>query len=212
MIGRKKELGVIRDCVDADRSRLIVVYRRRPFAEHRPAFFRNAAGTGGGVDKRFNWSSPGNIVEDGDERVPCFQKYPTPDATPTKVAFADDTARLYTIRTKDFKTWTKPELIMVKGPNVSEAEMWRMIDAYLVKGTDGLWWCFYKQQQDKSGRFSEKARMGCEGCREVRHVLPRFGSAEGDRWRLLQKLFHRYCVVQRPEGMDVARQGMQLVE
>lgn len=43
--------------------------------------------------------------------------------TPTKVAFADDTARLYTIRTKDFKTWTKPELIMVKGPNVSEAEM-----------------------------------------------------------------------------------------
>ena len=64
------------------------------------------------MDKRFNWSSPGNIVKDGDERVLCFQKYPTPDATPTKVAFADDTARLYTIRTKDFKTWTKPEIIM----------------------------------------------------------------------------------------------------
>ena len=112
------------------------------------------------MDKRFNWSSPGNIVKVGDERVLCFQKYPTPDATPTKVAFADDTARLYTIRTKDFKTWTKPELIMVKGPNVSEAEMGRMIDPYLVKGTDGLWWCFYKQQQDKSGRFSKKARMG----------------------------------------------------
>ncbi len=112
------------------------------------------------MDKRFNWSSPGNIVKDGDERVLCFQKYPTPDATPTKVAFADDTARLYTIRTKDFKTWTKPELIMVKGPNVSEAEMGRMIDAYIAKGTDGLWWCFYKQQQDKSGKFSKKARMG----------------------------------------------------
>ena len=112
------------------------------------------------MDKRFNWSSPGNIVKDGDERVLCFQKYPTPDATPTKVAFADDTARLYTIRTKDFKTWTKPELIMVKGPNVSEAEMGRMIDAYIARGTDGLWWCFYKQQQDKSGKFSKKARMG----------------------------------------------------
>ena len=29
MIGRKRELGVIRDCIDADRSRLIVVYGRR---------------------------------------------------------------------------------------------------------------------------------------------------------------------------------------
>ena len=29
MIGRKRELGVIRDCMDADRSRLIVVYGRR---------------------------------------------------------------------------------------------------------------------------------------------------------------------------------------
>ena len=29
MIGRKYELGVIRDCIDADRSRLIVVYGRR---------------------------------------------------------------------------------------------------------------------------------------------------------------------------------------
>ncbi len=34
------------------------------------------------MDKRFNWSSPGNIVKDGDERVHCFQKYPTPGATP----------------------------------------------------------------------------------------------------------------------------------
>ena len=29
MVGRKKELAIIRDCVDADRSRLIVVYGRR---------------------------------------------------------------------------------------------------------------------------------------------------------------------------------------
>ena len=110
------------------------------------------------MDKRFNWSSPGNIVKDGDERVLCFQTYPTPNATPTKVAFCDDTARLYTMRTKDFKTWTKPEIIKVKGPNVSEAEMGRMIDAYIARGTDGMWWCFYKQQQDKSGRFSKKVK------------------------------------------------------
>jgi len=68
------------------------------------------------MDKRFNWSSPGSIVKDGDERVLCFQSYPMPQATPKKVTFGDDTSRLYTIRTKDFKTWTKPELIMVKGP------------------------------------------------------------------------------------------------
>ena len=29
MVGRKKELEVIRDCIEADRSRLVVVYGRR---------------------------------------------------------------------------------------------------------------------------------------------------------------------------------------
>ena len=29
MIGRRKELGIIRDCINADRSRLVVIYGRR---------------------------------------------------------------------------------------------------------------------------------------------------------------------------------------
>ena len=41
----------------------------------------------------------------------------------------------------------------------------------------------------------------------VEYVLPRIGSAEGDRGRLLQELLHRHRVVRRPEGMDMARQG-----
>ena len=134
------------------------------------------------MDKRFNWSSPGNIVKVGDERILCFQRYPTPKATPTKVAFCDDTARLFTIRTKDFKTWTEPEMIRVKGPDVTDEEMGRMIDPYLVKGTDGLWWCFYRQRQDKSGRFSQKGKacVPFSVSRDLKVWSPRGRTAGGE--------------------------------
>ena len=94
-----------------------------------------------------NYSSPGNVVVDGEERVLCFQTYPTPGATTNKVVYANDSARLFTMRTRDWKTWTRPELIKVKGDDVAVGEMGRMIDPYLLRDRDdpGLWRCFYKQ-------------------------------------------------------------------
>lgn len=94
-----------------------------------------------------NYSSPGNVIVDGEDRVLCFQTYPTPGATTNKVVYANDNARLFTMRTRDWKTWTRPELIKVKGDDVAVGEMGRMIDPYLLRDRDdpGLWRCFYKQ-------------------------------------------------------------------
>ena len=96
-------------------------------------------------DCRLNYSSPGNMVKVGDEYVLCMQTYPTQFAKPGAVAFADGTARIFLTRTRDFEHWSEPELIRVKGPDVPEEKMGRMIDAYLIQDHDGLWHCSYKQ-------------------------------------------------------------------
>lgn len=93
--------------------------------------------------RELNFSSPGNVVCDGDERVLCLQTYPTPGT----MKYADKTARIFTMRTRDWKTWTAPELLKVKGDDVPVADMGRMIDPYILRDRDdpGLWRCFYKQ-------------------------------------------------------------------
>ena len=99
-------------------------------------------------DQNLNYSSPGNVVKDGDEYVLCLQTYPRPGNTVTNMPmFADETARLYTMRSKDLRTWSAPELLRVKGPDVPFEKMGRMIDPYLLRDRDdpGKWWCFFKQ-------------------------------------------------------------------
>ena len=95
-------------------------------------------------DLRLNFVSPGSVVRVGDEWILCMSTYPMPG----KETFGDETARLYLMRSKDLDTWSAPELIWVKGPDVPEEKMGRMIDAYLMPDKDeqGRWWCFYKQQ------------------------------------------------------------------
>ena len=93
-------------------------------------------------DRRLNYSSPGNVIRYGGEWVLCLQTYPMHGDS-----FGDDTARLFLMRSHDLTHWSEPELIPVKGPDVLEAEMGRMIDPYLLEDKDmpGRWWCFYKQ-------------------------------------------------------------------
>ena len=92
-----------------------------------------------------DYSSPGDVVRDGDEWVLCLQSYPRPgNRNDGKVRYADGSARLFTMRSKDLVRWSAPELLRVKGPDVAEADMGRMIDPYLVRDGDG-WICFYKQ-------------------------------------------------------------------
>lgn len=99
-------------------------------------------------DQNLNYSSPGNIVKDGDEYVLCLQTYPRPGNTVTNMPmFAGENARLYTMRSKDLRSWSAPELIRVKGPEVPFEKMGRMIDPYLLRDRDDpdKWWCFFKQ-------------------------------------------------------------------
>jgi hypothetical protein len=99
-------------------------------------------------DQNLNFSSPGNIIRYKDEWLLCLQTYPRPDYTVDKTPrFGTKDARLFIMRSKDLKTWGKPELLKVKGAGVPLSEMGRMIDPYLLQDKDDhlKYWCFYKQ-------------------------------------------------------------------
>ena len=94
-------------------------------------------------DPALNYSSPGNIIRFQGEWILCFQTYPIRG----RGFIGDQTARLFIMRSKDLVSWSKPELLKVKGPDVPVEKMGRMIDPYLLEDKDqpGKWWCFYKQ-------------------------------------------------------------------
>ena len=91
-------------------------------------------------DKRLNYSSPGNVVRDGADYVICFQTYCRENGE----KYGNDNCRIYTMRSKDLRTWSEPALIPVKGDHIEWQDMGRMIDPYLLRAGDE-WWCFYKQ-------------------------------------------------------------------
>jgi len=99
-------------------------------------------------NQNLDYCSPGNVIRYKKEWVLCLQTYPRPNYTADQMPrFGTGDARIFTIRSKNLSAWSKPELIKVKGQNVSEKEMGRMIDPYLLEDKDqpGKWWCFYKQ-------------------------------------------------------------------
>ena len=99
-------------------------------------------------DQSLDFSSPGNIIKFKNEWILCLQTYPRPEHTTDQgVRYGSSDARLFTMRSKDLKNWSEPEIIKVKGPNVEIADMGRMIDPYILEDKDekGKWWCFYKQ-------------------------------------------------------------------
>ncbi len=99
-------------------------------------------------NQNLDYSSPGNVIRYKKEWVLCLQTYPRPNYTAEQMPrFGTGDARIFTMRSKNLSDWSKPELIKVKGQNVSEKEMSRMIDPYLLEDKDepGKWWCFYKQ-------------------------------------------------------------------
>ena len=71
--------------------------------------------------------------------------------------FGDETARLFTACSSDLDNWSQPELIKVKGPDVSIEDMGRMIDPYLLADKDqpNKWWCFYKQNGASMSRSQD---------------------------------------------------------
>ncbi|NQU22764.1 MAG: hypothetical protein HQ567_15915 [Candidatus Nealsonbacteria bacterium] len=98
--------------------------------------------------QNLNYCSPGNVVRFDGQWVMCLQSYPIPGLTRSgPLRWANQDARLFTLRSKDLLHWSEPELLRVKGADVPREKMGRMIDPYLIEDKDepGKWWCFYKQ-------------------------------------------------------------------
>lgn len=94
-------------------------------------------------DRNLNFSSPGNIISYENEWIICLQTYPTPN----NETWGNASSRIWIMRSKDLENWSDPEILMVKGDDVSVYEMGRMIDPYLLEDGNepGKWWCYYKQ-------------------------------------------------------------------
>lgn len=77
-----------------------------------------------------NFCSPGNVIEHNGEYFISVTSYPMPLPYAERF-YADDTARLFFIKTKDFKTFSEPERIYPKGKEcINEG---RMIDPFVFK-------------------------------------------------------------------------------
>ena len=91
------------------------------------------------MDPALNYSSPGNIIFDGNEFVLCMQSYCRENGE----KYGNKRCRLFTMRSADLENWSQPSLLYVKG-NVEEAKMGRMIDPFLIRHNN-KWYCFFKQ-------------------------------------------------------------------
>lgn len=88
-----------------------------------------------------NFSSPGNLFEADGEYVLCLQSYPI---TPGEL-WANDTCRLYLMRSKDLLTWSEPEQLVIDRENPAWSASPRKIDPFVVRH-DGQWYCLYKTE------------------------------------------------------------------
>jgi hypothetical protein len=95
-------------------------------------------------DQNLNYESPGDVIRYGDDWVLCLQTYPRPNGA----KIGNGNCRIWIMRSKDLENWGPPELLQVKGPDVPQEQMGRMIDPFLIQDKDdpGKWWCFFKQK------------------------------------------------------------------
>jgi hypothetical protein len=99
-------------------------------------------------DQNLDYSSPGNVIRFKNQWILCLQTYPRPNYFIKDMPkFGTGDARLYIMRSKNLTSWSLPELLRVKGNEVSQQDMGRMIDPYLLEDKDekDKYWCFYKQ-------------------------------------------------------------------
>ena len=89
-----------------------------------------------------NFCSPGNIIEKDGKYIMCFTSYPMPFKFSVR-DHADESARLFTMTTTDFESFSEPSLLYPKR-NTKNEDMGRMIDPYILR-KDGKYYLFFKQ-------------------------------------------------------------------
>ena len=95
-------------------------------------------------DNTKNFCSPGNVIRADGEYLICVTSYPMPRRF-SEMHYADETARLFFIKTKDFVTFSKPEKIHAKGIDCTDEG--RMIDPYVLQVSEAprRYLLFFKQ-------------------------------------------------------------------
>jgi hypothetical protein len=99
--------------------------------------------------QHLNYCGPGNIIRFNGEWILCLCRYPRLDYhRGDDLRWADEDGRAFITRSSDLLHWGEPELLKLKGPDVDEAQMGRIIDPCFVEDKDqpGTWWCFFKQK------------------------------------------------------------------
>jgi len=92
-------------------------------------------------DASLNYSSPGNIVFRDGKFVMCCQTYCCENGE----RWGNERSRLWTMESDDLEHWSEPTLLRVKGDDVPDEQMGRMIDPFLIQDDTGDWFCFFKQ-------------------------------------------------------------------
>ena len=92
-------------------------------------------------DNETNFCSPGNVIEKDGEHLICVTSYPMPLPYAER-HFADESARLFFIKTRDFKIFSAPERIYPKGKECTDEG--RMIDPFVFQAGDE-YLLFFKQ-------------------------------------------------------------------
>ena len=94
-------------------------------------------------DQQCNYSSPGSILRFNGLFRLCFQSYCRENGE----KYGNERSRLFTSSSSDLFRWSPPELLRVKGDQVQEEQMGRMIDPFWFFDRDdpGKIWCFFKQ-------------------------------------------------------------------
>ena len=95
------------------------------------------------LDDDLNLTDPGNIIRFGDEWIMTVENY----RTPFSPSGGQETTRCWLMRSTDLETWSEPELMLLKGPEVADARMGRCICPCLFpdRHDPGKWWCTFKQ-------------------------------------------------------------------
>ena len=116
------------------------------------------------LDDDLNLTDPGNIVRFGDQWIMTVENYRTPFSPSGGL----ETTRCWLMRSDDLESWSEPELMQLKGPEVPDAQMGRCICPCLFpdRNDPDKWWCTFKQ-----GGFTV-APAPRPGVRRHRHAAP----------------------------------------
>ncbi len=111
-------------------------------------------------DCTLNYSSPGNVIEHNGLFYICVCSYPLPQPF-SQNHIANDDARLFTICTKDFVSFSEPVLLNPKSGIPCE-KLGRMIDPYIIK-KDDIYHLFFKQNGVSLSTSTDFKNWHCVG-------------------------------------------------